>query len=202
MSDATTHGEQQRGKVEGRLGVKLYYEWHPANEARGVVTLIHGFGEHIGRYGHVFRALNEVGASVLGLDVRGHGQSEGRRAFLHDFGEYLDDVDTALSLARERAEGLPLFLLGHSQGGLVVADYAVERCAGSCDLAGIVLSSPGVRFKVQVPAWKDALGRAMSKAWPTLSIPSGLDPAFLSHDAAIVEAYTADPTVATKATAR
>ncbi len=202
MSDATTHGEQVSGKVEGRLGVKLYFEWHPAPDARGALTLIHGFGEHIGRYGHVFEALNEAGVSVLGLDVRGHGQSEGRRAFLYNFGEYIDDVDVALRLTRERAEGLPLFLLGHSQGGLVVAAYAVERCEASCELAGLVLSSPGVRFKVQVPAWKDALGRAMSKAWPSLAIPSGLDPAFLSHDTAIVEAYKADPLVATKATAR
>lgn len=202
MSDATKHGDPASGKVEGRLGLKLYYEWHPASAPRGVVALIHGFGEHIGRYGHVFQALNEAGASVLGLDVRGHGQSEGRRAFLHHFEEYLDDVETALSLARARADGLPLFLLGHSQGGLVVAAYAVERCGARCDLAGIVLSSPGIRFKVQVPAWKDALGRAMSKAWPTLAIPSGLDPAVLSHEAAVVDAYKADPLVATKATAR
>ena len=180
-------------------GTKLLYRWHPIDDAKGVVCVTHGFGEHSGRYLHVLKALNEAGYSGFAFDLRGHGRSGGRRAFIRHFSEYLDDLDAAVSIVRERAARAPLVVMGHSMGGLVVANWMAQR--GS-DAHSFVLSSPGFGVAMAVPEWKDALGKLMSRFIPTLAIPTGLDPKLVSRDPQVVEAYTGDRLVLTQATAR
>lgn len=194
--------EMQTGFTEGKLGLRLFHRWHPAAEARATLVFVHGFGEHSGRYQHVFEAMNEAGFNCFGFDYRGHGRAEGRRSYINRYSEYLADVDTALALVRERVPEAPVFLVGHSQGGLIVATWVLERGRGGSPLAGMVLSSPSIAFAVEVPSWKDALGQLMATLWPTLEMPSGLDPALVSRDRAVVEAYRADPLVHSGATAR
>ena len=117
------------------------------------MVIVHGYGEHIAPLRRDGRALAAAGFSVRGLDLRGHGQSGGVRGFCNRFDEYLDDVDAAV--ARARGEGLPLFLLGHSFGALVVPFYALRA---STDVAGMVLTSP---------TWKLALrGAARPRSGP------------------------------------
>ena len=126
-------------------------------------------------------------------------RSAGARAFINRFSDYLDDVDTAVALARERAAELPLVMLGHSKGGLVVANWISERGQeASC----FVLSSPAMGVALPVPGWKDALGKLMSRLIPKLAIPTGLDPSLVSRDPSVVEAYVGDRLVLTQATAR
>ncbi|MCB9729461.1 MAG: lysophospholipase [Deltaproteobacteria bacterium] len=187
------------GFVTTPTGHRLYERWHPAPEPRASVAVIHGFGEHSGRYLHVFEALNAGGFNALGLDYRGYGQASGRRGFVERFDEYLDDAGFAAGRARERGEGLPVFMLGHSQGGLVTAAYALERDHG---LAGMALSSPGFGVALAVPAWKDGLARLLSRLVPGFGLPTDLGGAEVTRDPDVAAAYDADPLMVRRATAR
>ena len=189
----------ETGYAPSADGTQLLFRWHPAADAKGLVVLVHGFGEHSGRYLHVAAALNDGGYSCFAMDLRGHGRSAGARAFVTYFTDYLDDVDAAVGLARERCPELPLILIGHSMGGLIVANWIADRGDSA---AGFVLSSPGMGVALAVPVWKDALGRVMSRLIPGLAIPTGLDPRLVSRDPAVVEAYVGDRLVLTQATAR
>lgn len=164
----------------------------PVDNAQAVVALVHGFAEHSGRYEHVISALNEANVSVAAIDLRGHGQSEGRRGHVDRFQDYLDDVDQLVDFAHETHPDLPLFIVGHSMGGLVVGSYVASDPEG---LAGFVLSSPAIGFSVKIPGWKKGLAHGLSKMIPTLSLPTGLDSRHLSHDPAMVAAYEKDELV-------
>lgn len=191
--------EPETGTLEGSDRLRLFYRWHPAAAPRAAVVVVHGIAEHSGRYVHVLDALNAHGCDALGLDLRGHGHSAGTRVYVDRFADYLDDVDAAVAQVRARRPGVPVFIVGHSMGGLVAVQHALARGDG---IAGYILSSPGLRAAVHIPAWKDALGKLMSKIWPKLAIPTGIGPELISKDPAVVAAYVADPLVTTKATAR
>jgi lysophospholipase len=164
-----------------------------------LVVLIHGFAEHSGRYAHVIEALNQAGLSVLAIDLRGHGNSEGKRGHIERFKDYIDDVETAIQLAAQVQPDASVYLLGHSMGGLVVGQYVLHHPEG---IAGCVMSSPALSFSVKIPAWKSALGKGMSRIFPTLGLATGLDTQDLTHDTAMVAAYEKDPLVFKKATSR
>ena len=177
---------------------ELYARWRPAPDERAAVLVVHGYGEHSGRYEHVFAALNARGYSCLGFDCRGFGQSGGRRAYVRSFDDYLDDVQWGLDQLATHTDQRP-FLLGHSQGGLVAAQFVVAR---SPELRGLVLSSPALRFALRVPRWKRALAHVLSKLWPTFTLPSEVDSRDLSHDEAAREALRDDPLIVRVGTAR
>lgn len=168
-----------------------------AGAAKGTVVLVHGYGEHILRYEHVAKALNAAGFDVRGTDLRGHGQSGGHRGFCLRFSEYLDDLQALIDRARSSA---PLFLLGHSFGGLIVTEYVLSRKPS--DIAGVVMSSPFYKLKLEVPKVKVIAARMMSRIYPKLSLPSGLKGEDVSRDPAIVAAYDRDPLNNKNATAR
>jgi len=187
------------GFLDSTGGIRLFYRHVPVDNAKAAVALVHGFAEHSGRYEHVISALNEAAVSVAAIDLRGHGNSEGRRGHVNRFQDYLDDVDALVEFAHTKHPDLPLFILGHSMGGLVVASYMASDPEG---LAGFALSSPAIGFSVKVPGWKRGLARGMSKMMPTLSLPTGLDSRHLSHDPAIVAAYEKDAMVFSVASSR
>jgi len=187
------------GTFEGRGGVRLHYRWDEVSPPRAVVVVVHGIAEHGGRYDHVASALTAAGFGCLRVDLRGHGRSAGRRVYVERFDEYVGDTLAGVRFVRDRQPGVPIFALGHSMGGLVAILLALDH---PDTLAGLALSSPGLRAKVHIPAWKDALGRIMSRLVPTLAIPTGIPPTSVSRDPAVVKAYQADPLVTTKATAR
>ncbi|MFN3242475.1 MAG: lysophospholipase [Planctomycetota bacterium] len=177
---------------------QLFSRWRPAETERGAVLVVHGYGEHSGRYEHVFAALNQRGHSCLGIDYRGFGQAEGRRAHVRSFDQYLDDVQWGLDELRARSDRRP-FLLGHSQGGLICAHFAIQRAP---DLQGLVLSSPALRFAVHVPTWKRVLAQLTSAIWPSMTLPSEIDPRDLTHDEAALRRLDEDPLIVRVATAR
>lgn len=155
---------------------------------RGLVLLVHGLGEHAGRYEHVARRLNDWGFSVRGYDHYGHGASDGPRGGLPHALRLVDDLDDLVDSARRRhGDGLPLVLLGHSLGGLVAAS-AVAR--GGARVDGLVLSSPALATCLG-PLQK-LLMAVVPKVAPNLVVGNGLDANFLSHDPAVVAAYRAD----------
>ncbi len=185
--------------TQSRDGARLFYRHWPVENATCAVAIIPGYADHSGRYSHVADFLTGGGIEVYALDLRGHGNSDGARGHVSRFDHYHDDVDALLSVIAEKSQGKPLFILGHSMGGLVALSYAIRR---SPDCKGIAVSSPFLGVAMKVPEIKVLLGRVMSVVYPSLALPSGLNPYDLSHDRAVGDAYSADPLVFKTATAR
>ncbi len=161
---------------------------------RAAILLVHGIGEHCGRYEHVGAFLNDQGFDVLGFDNRGFGQSGGRRAFVKSFDQYLDDVEDLLVERREL--GVPVVLMGHSLGGLIVSAYLVSS-RPQPDFG--VLSSPALA--AEVPQWQRVMAPILGKRLPKLFIKSKIDGEILSRDKAVQDAYVNDPLVIAGSTA-
>ncbi len=182
----------------GHGGLELYCRrWRSENAPKAVLSIVHGHGEHSGRYGNVADWFVPRGYSVYAFDLRGHGHSQGKRGELNDFGEWREDVRAFLDLVRE-TERAPIFLAGHSLGGLIALDFALRN--GS-DLAGVVISGPVLSPPGLSPflLW---LSRVLGRVWPSLTLESGLDTSALSRDTAVVDAYVNDPLVHSKGSPR
>ena len=162
--------------------------WLPDGSPRADVVIVHGYAEHSGRYEHVGTLLAERGYAVHAFDLRGHGQSAGRRVFVRSAGEYLDDLDAFL--ARSRTPGRPLFLLGHSMGGTIVTLAVVERAP---PLDGLVLSGPALTPNGTSPLMARIV-QVLGRFLPRLRLRQ-LDAAAVSRDPAVVAAYESDPLV-------
>jgi len=171
-------------------------DW-PSADARGTIVIVHGLGEHIGRYAHVAARLNANRWSVVGYDQRGHGASPGERGRIAAGDDLLADLGAVVDAVRAEAPG-PLVVLGHSLGGLVVARFvagALEspRPPWQRDVDALVLSSPALA--IGMTAAKRALLTTLEALTPNLGIGNGLDATGISRDAAVVAAYRADPLV-------
>ncbi|HEF4753161.1 MULTISPECIES: alpha/beta hydrolase [Burkholderia] len=196
-ADARTAPAPHIGRLRTADGVELAsYRWPADARAappRATVALLHGLAEHAGRYAPLAARLNAAGIDLLAIDLRGHGRSPGKRAWVARFDEYLDDADALVDEAARAPT--PLFLMGHSMGGAIAALYAIERApARACTLAGLVLSSPALAPGRDVPRWMLALSRLISRVWPTFPAIR-IDAALLSRDADVVAANRADPLV-------
>lgn len=151
-------------------------QWDPVGGSpAAAVVLVHGMGEHSGRYMHVGAFLGNRQVAVFAYDQRGHGHAEGKRGHAR-YAELLEDALAMLELARGRYPGVPLFLYGHSMGGNVVLGCALRH---KPDLAGIVVSSPWLRLAFDPPPYKIALGRLVARLWPSFTLPTGLHPSDL-----------------------
>jgi alpha-beta hydrolase superfamily lysophospholipase len=161
----------------------------PAGPSRAVLLLLHGFGDHSGRYAHVAAWAVARGYALWALDQRGHGHSPGPRGHITRFAQFLADV---AALRKRAAAELPLpqVLLGHSFGGLVVLRYLETAPQG---LAAAVVTSPFLALAMHAPAWKVAAARILADLAPGFGMSTGLDTALLSTDARVGEAARADP---------
>lgn len=188
------------GSFRGAGGLHLHYQhWRSdTTPPAAILALVHGFGEHSGRYGNVVEHLTERGYAVYGFDNRGHGRSPGQRGHINAWAEFREDVGAFLSLIGEREPGLPLFLMGHSLGGLIVLDYALHHPEG---LAGVIASGPVLGPPDISPALL-MLSRLLSRLWPRFSLSAGLDAGSLSRDPSVVQAYRDDPLTHDRASAR
>ncbi len=165
---------------------------------RGVVILVHGLGEHAGRYDHVARHLNGWGFAVRGYDQHGHGESGGMRGALPTDDRLLVDLaDIVDSTLLRMDPGSPLILLGHSMGGLVAARFV---SLGARPVQGLVLSSPAL--DAGFGRFKRLLVALLSTIAPNLRVGNGLDVKAISNDRATVRAYQSDPLVHDRISAR
>jgi len=183
--------------IRTRDGLALVRRDWPSADARGTIVIVHGLGEHIGRYGHVAAHLNASRWSVVGYDQRGHGASPGERGRIAAHDDLLADLAALVDDVRAEASG-PLVLLGHSLGGLVVARFvagALEspRPPWQRDVDALVLSSPAL--DIGMTGAKRAVLTTLETLTPNLGIGNGLDATGISRDAAVVAAYRADPLV-------
>ncbi|MFO0676759.1 MAG: alpha/beta hydrolase [Polyangiaceae bacterium] len=185
--------QHDEGEVRGRSvpGPALYYRHAlPEGTPKAMVALLHGYADHGGRYTHVMDAWAERGIGVVALDMRGHGKAEGVRGHCLAWDEFLDDSAELERLATERAKGAPMFLCGHSFGGLVSLKTILDR---KTPYRGLVLSSPYVGLAMEVPAVKVLAAKIASRVAPALGIPSGLSGAQCTGDPVRAKAYDEDP---------
>jgi len=187
-------------RLNTRDGLQLQLQHWPAAAARSVLV-VHGLGEHIGRYAHVAAQLNAWGWQVVGYDQRGHGRSEGPRGGLMADDDLLHDLAAVIDALRAAMPG-PLVLLGHSMGGLVAARFI----AGGADMSwprpvdALVLSSPALDPGMSIP--QKLLLASLGRLTPNLAVGNGLKPEWISHDAQVVRNYVADPLVHDRITPR
>lgn len=174
-------------------GLETYFQgWEPEKPPQAVVCLVHGLGEHSGRYVHVADHLTADGFAVLTMDMRGHGKSAGVRGHINSIDNFLDDIDHLLREAENRYAGEQRFLYGHSLGGFLVLLYTLKR---QPVLAGVVSSSPGLRSPLEKQTLKLTISRSLARLLPNLVIPSGLNAADISRDPEVVRVYLNDPLV-------
>lgn len=175
--------------ISSRDGVPLLLRrWPAVGEASASVLIVHGLGEHSGRYERTGAILAATGLDVAAIDLQGFGGSGGRRAFLGRWDTWLDDVEDRLAGLRAEGGGRPVILLGHSMGALVALSYALSDRPRP-DL--LILSAPALA--ADLPAWKKTMVRVLGRVAPTVSVANGLDGELLSRDPAVGADYVADP---------
>jgi len=175
-----------------RDGTRLAWRAWPVPAPRAVLAVVHGLGEHSGRYARLAEAMAPRGYATYAVDLRGMGRSEGRRGHVDRWRQWIDDCAAFHDLVRERSEDVEVVPLGHSFGGVVVAS-AVQ--SGAVRPSRFVLSNPAFRPAVVVPGWKLLLGRVSSGLVPTLTLGNEVDPGLISRDPAVAVEYAADPLV-------
>src|SRR5215831_6596649 len=179
------------GSFKGVDGIKIFTrEWRPAGKPRAVVVISHGFNAHSGQYEWAAQQLVSKGLAVYALDHRGRGRSEGERFFVKKFADWTNDLATFIDIVKTREAGLPVFLLGHSAGGVIACGYALEH---QDELAGLICED----FAYQVPAPEVALAivKGVSYVAPHAPVLKLKNEDF-SRDPAVVAALNADPLIA------
>ncbi|TAJ92832.1 MAG: alpha/beta hydrolase [Reyranella sp.] len=176
---------------EGKGDLKIYLRsWSPDGAPRAVVVICHGVNSHGGQYLWPAGELVKKGLSVFALDLRGRGKSEGERFYVEDVADYVSDLASAIKIAKARHPGLPVFLLGHSAGGVVSATYTLDNQA---ELAGFICES--FAFQVPAPGFALAAIKGLSHIAPRLPVLKLKNEDF-SRDPAAVAALNADPLIA------
>jgi acylglycerol lipase len=169
--------------------------WLASGTPWATVLIVHGIGEHSGRYERTGRLMSEAGLDVHAFDLRGHGLSGGRRVYVRRWDDFLDDVEARLAALRR--PGLPLVLFGHSMGALIALTYA---CSDRPKPDLLVLSAPALR--AAVPRWQRVLAPILSRVAPTTVVANPISGDQLASDPAVGVAYFADPLVQPRSTMR
>jgi alpha-beta hydrolase superfamily lysophospholipase len=173
-------------------GLELYAQsWAPEAKPKAVIALLHGLGDHSGRYPRFVEMLPAAGYAVAAYDMRGHGRSGGPRGHAVSYDTLMDDVDRHLAETGERFPGLPLILYGHSFGGAQALFYCLER--RPTGIRAVVAGAPGLGAGTRQGAVKILMARVLSRTVPTLRIPLGSPMDSLSHDPAWLKTTEEDP---------
>jgi acylglycerol lipase len=166
--------------------------WEPDHKPKAVVALVHGLGEHTGRYEHVAKAMTEAGYVLVGFDLRGHGKSSGIRGHFPSLDAVMQDIKDFFTFLTMRYPDLPQFLYGHSLGGLLVLTYALKN---KPNLKGVIATGAGLRSQIHDQKLKVIMAKVLGSIAPTTLLSSGLDNTMLSRDPAVIKAYNNDPLV-------
>ncbi|MGO9145911.1 MAG: lysophospholipase [Desulfomonilia bacterium] len=175
-------------------GTTLYWKaWLPDGTPKAVIHLIHGYAEHIERYGNVVNELVPAGYAVFGNDHRGHGRSQGRRGHVKSFQDFIEDERQFYTqVIRKELPDTPYFVLGHSMGSIIAMNYVEQN---PDELKGLVLSATGSQPGTDIPKILITLTKILSKILPAIHVKSPLPPEFISRDPDVVKAYVDDPLV-------
>ncbi len=178
-------------------GLNLHGRIHEVNDPKALVVLIHGMGEHFGRYAHVSAFFNQAGYAVAGIDLRGHGQSEGKRGHTPSYDLLMDDIELFVNRLNTAYPKVPLVLYGHSMGGNLTLNALIRK---KLPVEAAVISAPYLKLAFEPPKWKTVLGKLSAKWIPELSQATGLNTNSLTRDKNVIQAYKNDPLVHDKIT--
>jgi len=192
--------QHRQGEFEGSRGARLFWQsWVTGASPQGVLCLVHGFGEHSGRYGYFVQRLCAAGIAVFAFDLRGHGRSGGRRGHVVSMADFRGDLSAFLALVEAHHTGLPKFIFGHSMGSLVVLDFVLRYPQG---LAGTIISGAGMEPAGVATPTVVFLARLLAAVWPVFPLRLPVDVTALTRDRHEIEAYESDPLVHNTSTTR
>jgi len=169
-----------------------HYRYDTASAPEAMMLLIHGLGEHAGRYSDWAKRFTDSGVGLRMFDLPGHGLSEGKRGVMPCYEKLYDMIDSELALIKNEYPGVPLFLYGHSLGGNIVLGFIVRRRPV---INGAIVTSPWVRLSKQPSTIKKILSALLYIIMPDIPVSSGLDSSFISHESQVVKDYNEDPLV-------
>ena len=192
--------KHQEGYLKSNRTTNVYYQyWLPEDKPKAILMVAHGLAEHSGRYMNLVNHFVPLGYGVYGIDHIGHGKSEGKRVYVEQFQDFTKTLKIYFDSIREKQPETPIFLIGHSMGGLIGAAYLLEH---QDDLSGAVLSGPAIKIPENISQIAIRAGKIFSVLMPKLGV-APLVIEGISRDPAVVEAYINDPLVYTgKITAR
>jgi acylglycerol lipase len=180
------------GTFQGVRNIAVYYQgWLPDGKVKAVLLVVHGLGEHSGRYRNVVNHFVPLGYAVYGFDHIGHGKSGGMREYVERFEEFTDTLTMYSAMVKDWQTGKPIVLLGHSMGGLIAAHYLLDHQA---EFKCAVISAPAVKIGASISPATIALGKVLSVLLPKAGIMP-VDPNGVSRDPEVVKAYASDPLV-------
>lgn len=169
--------------------------WTPRNQAKAVINFVHGIGEHSSRYRDWMPFFVEAGFAVFAIEYRGHGRSFGKRGYIKNYEDLMKDIDVLFQESEKVLPHLPRFLYGHSLGGNLVINYAIDR---KPNIKALVATSPWLQLSQEPPAWQLAMAQIIYKIAPGFIIKSNLKTEDISKNKTIVEAYKNDKMVHSK----
>jgi len=164
----------------------------PGDNVRAVIILVHGLGEHVKRYTHWIDMFAAKGIGFLGVDLPGHGQSDGKRGNIRNYSITNEMLDIMISEYKKTFPGIPVFLYGHSLGGGIVLEFILRR---KPEITGAIITSPWLRLSMEPNRTRLLLARTLKNLFPSLIQPSGLIVSHISHDKVVVDNYISDPLV-------
>lgn len=195
--------EYEESTASSADGLQLFYRCWEVADPKAILVLVHGVGEHSGRYVHVAEHFADRGYCCYAHDYRGHGQSQGKRGVIKSYQEYIDDLRAILAVATQKQPGLPIFTVGHSQGGTIVLAHALDY---PDELTGVVASAPALGINLDhYPLHMKLLAKIsplIASFAPGLTVNNGIDPKYLCHDEPVCKAYACDPLVHDQAVLR
>jgi len=184
--------KHETGKFQGARGAEIFWQsWLPEGEPKAVLLVVHGLGEHSGRYMNLVNHVLPLGYAVYGLDHFGHGNSEGTRVFVERFADFTDTLKMYFDQIHAAQPGKPIFLVGHSLGGLIGCAYLLDH---QHELAGSIISAPGIKVSDSISQATILASKLFSRLAPKMGI-AALDSAAICSDPAVVQAYLDDPLV-------
>lgn len=180
------------GNFNGARSANIYYQaWLPQGNVKAVLVVVHGLGEHCGRYLNLVNHFVPLGYAVYGTDHIGHGRSEGTREFVERFEDFTHTLAIFCNMVTGWQTGKSIFLLGHSMGGLIASHYLLDHQA---DFRGAIISAPSIKVSDNISRATITIGKILSLLMPKAGVLA-LDTSGISRDAEVVAAYVNDPLV-------
>lgn len=187
-------------KWKSNDGLEIFGQyWKTDLPEKAVIALVHGFGEHSGRYHHVAEMFGKNGYSVFALDHRGHGQSKGQRGHTPTYDHLMDDLDVFLDKTNDLFPDAKIILYGHSMGGGIVTNYLIRR---KPEVLGSIVTGPFYRTAEPPPAFQLFLGKIMQNVWGAFPDKAKVPAEYISRDSDVVKKYEKDPLVHNKMSAK
>ena len=184
--------KHQEGKFRSIRNLNIFYKgWLPDGDVKAVLLIVHGVGEYCERYVNVVNHFVPLGYAVYGLDHIGHGKSDGEREILNRFEDFTEPLMTYYKMVKGWHPQQPIFVYGHSMGGLITSFHLLEHQA---DFKGAIISAPAVKVPDNISPMVIAIGNVLATIAPKVGL-IGLDTSYLSHDQNVVDSYNADPLV-------